>query len=138
MKTSRLIRAGMLAAAAMCLSACKQEASKPPAPTAPEAVYTVRGKIVSLPDPAKPGSSLQIMHEPIDNFVRQDGKLGMDSMTMPFPLAKGVSLDGFAPGDVVEATFEVRWKSQPRFQTTKLVKLPADTPVRVGKAAGGT
>jgi Cu/Ag efflux protein CusF len=66
-----------------------------------------------------------------------DGKLGMDAMTMPFPLAKGVSLVGFAAGDVVEVTFEVRWKSQPRFQTTKIVKLPADTEVRTGKAKGG-
>ncbi len=106
-------------------------------PTAPEAVYTVRAKIAGLPAADKPGSSLQLQHEPIDNFVRQDGTLGMDSMTMPFPLAKGVSLDGFTVGDIVEVTFEVRWKSQPRFQTTRLVKLPADTVLRIGKARGG-
>lgn len=137
MKTWRAIRAGILAAAVVCVGACKDDAPTPAAATPPEAVYTVRGRIVSLPEASKPGSSLQLMHEPIDNFVRQDGTLGMDSMTMPFPLAKGVSLDGLAAGDAVEATFEVRWKSQPRFQTTKLVKLPANTPVRQGKAGGG-
>lgn len=131
--------AGMGLAASVILAPACSRSEKPAtqAPTAPEAVYTVRGRIASLPDPAKPGSSLQIQHEPIDNFVRQDGKLGMDSMTMPFPLAKSVSLEGLAANDVVEVTFEVRWKSQPRFQTTKIVKLPADTEVHLGKAKGG-
>lgn len=104
-------------------------------PTAPEQIYTVRGRIASLPTAEKPGSSLQIEHEPIDNFVRQDGTLGMDSMTMPFPLAKGLSLEGLAKDDVVEFTFEVRWKSQPRMQLTKIAKAPKGAEVRTGKAS---
>ena len=112
---------------------CSESSSKPKA-TAPEAVYTVRGRIVSLPSKDKPASSLQIEHEAIDNFVGMDGKLGMSSMTMPFPLAPGVSVDGLAVGDIVEFTFEVRWKSQPRSQTTRIVKLPPETALHFGKA----
>lgn len=133
----RLLRAiavgACLAATAMCMPGCPRDEARKATP--PEAVYTVRGKIESLPEPGKPASELRIQHEPIDNFVGQSGKVvGMDSMTMGFPLAKGVSLEGLAVGDVVEATFEVRWKSHPRFQTTKLVKLPADTELHFGKA----
>jgi Cu/Ag efflux protein CusF len=139
MRLCRSFALGVCLAAGAVIAPCcsRNETPATATPSAPEAVYTVRGRIVSLPDVSKPGSSLQIQHEPIDNFVRQDGKLGMDSMTMPFPLAKGVSVDGFAAGDVVEVTFEVRWKSQPRFQTTKILKLPAGTDVHVGKAKGG-
>jgi Cu/Ag efflux protein CusF len=76
-----------------------------------------------------------VYHEPIDNFVGADGKVvGMGTMTMPFPLAKGVSLEGLSVGDIVEVTFEVRWKSHPRTQTTKVVKLPAGTELHFGKA----
>lgn len=105
--------------------------------TPPEQIYSVRGRIAALPTADKPGSSLQIEHEPIDNFVRQDGKLGMDAMTMPFPLAKGVSLEGLNKGDIVEFTFEVRWKSQPRMQLTKIGKAATGTEVRTGKANPG-
>lgn len=103
--------------------------------SAPEAIYTVRGRIAGLPAADKPGSGLQIEHEPIDNFVGMDGSKGMDSMTMPFPLAKGVSLDGLSIDDKVEFTFEVRWKSQPRMQLTKIVKLPVGTELHFGKAS---
>lgn len=115
--------------------------SKPPekpavAPAAPpEQVYTVRGRIEALPAGDKPGSSLRIEHEPIDNFVRQDGTMGMDSMSMPFPLAQGVALEGFAKGDIIEFTFEVRWKSQPHMQLTKIMKAPAGTELHLGKAS---
>lgn len=137
------MKPGILLAAALALSvtgvgtSCSR--SETPATTvsaAPEAVYTVRGRIVTLPDPAKPASEFRVEHEAIDNFVGIDGKLGMNSMTMGFPLAKGVSLEGLSVGDKVELTFEVRWKSQPRSQTTKVVKLPPETELHFGKAKG--
>jgi Cu/Ag efflux protein CusF len=105
--------------------------------TPPENVYTVRGRIVELPEKDKPASSLQIEHEPIANFVRQNGTLGMDSMIMPFSTNKGLSLEGIAVGDAVEFTFEVRWKSQPHLQVTKIVKLPPRTELHLGEAKSG-
>ncbi len=138
------VLAGVLCACAIAVSAvitqsCDKSPATPASPTAqtspPENIYTVRGRIAGLPAADKPGSSLQIEHEPIDNFVRQDGKLGMDSMTMPFKPAAGVSLEGLAKDDVIEFTFEVRWKSQPRMQLTKITKLPAGTELHFGKAS---
>ncbi len=125
-----------LAAGAMLTLSCeKAPTASNPSVSPPEAVYTVRGRIAGLPAADKPGSGLQIEHEPIDNFVGMDGSQGMDSMTMPFPLAKGVSLEGLSIDDKVEFTFEVRWKSQPRMQLTKIVKLPVGTELHFGKAA---
>lgn len=89
--------------------------------------YTVRGQISQLPDPAKPSATLQIHHEAIDDFARRDGTLGMDSMTMAFPLAPGVSLDGLAVGDMVEFVFELDWDATPTYRVTRIAKLPAGT-----------
>lgn len=144
MMNHRAIFGGMCVCAIAIFAALVLSCEKPPAPapaaattrvSPPENIYTVRGRIASLPAANKPGSSLQIEHEPIDNFVRQDGTLGMDSMTMPFPLAKDVALDGLAKDDLVEFVFEVRWKSQPRMQLTKITKLPPGTELHFGKAS---
>ena len=126
-------------AAALAASACDQSGANSPSAAAspPEQIYTARGRIAELPAKDQPASSLQIEHEPIDNFVRRDGTLGMDSMTMPFPTSKSVSLDGLAVGDAVEFTFEVRWKSQPHVQVTKIIKLPAGTELHFGSAKSG-
>ncbi len=48
----------------------------------------------------------------------------MHSMTMPFPLAQGVELEGFATKDAVELTFEVRWNARrDRFRVLKVARL---------------
>ena len=75
-------------------------------------VYTVRGVIRRMPDPAMPGRpELQILHEAIPNWVNSEGyETGMQGMTMPFLVADGVSLDGFEPGSRVQFTFEVDWE----------------------------
>lgn len=94
--------------------------------------YTVRGEVVSLP--TAPGGPLLLRHEPVDDFADASGKvIGMDSMTMPFPLAAGVSLEGLAPGDKVEVVFSMSW-SPSRYAIESLKKLPADTVLRTGKA----
>ncbi|QYU66420.1 copper-binding protein [Leptolyngbya sp. 15MV] len=91
-------------------------------------VYTVRGQIVALPDPTKPASQLQIHHEEIPNFVGAQGTVvGMKEMTMPFPLAPGVSLEGLAVGDKVEFTFDVWLKPRMTYHLSKIGKLPPDT-----------
>src|ERR1043165_7939415 len=136
MNAMRTLAAGLvLGSVFFGLAACEKSVPKAqpaPAAAAPaEHVYVVRGKIADLPKPEKPGSSRQIQHEAISDFVGQKGPAPMKSMTMPFPVAKGVSLDGLAIGDIVEFTFEVRWNSQPHSQITKIVKLPADTQLKL-------
>lgn len=106
---------------------CSRSPAQKQAQNPPEQVYTVRGRIAGLPEAGKPFSALSIHHEEIPNFVRQDGKLGMESMEMEFPPAKGVSLAGLSVGDPIEFTFEMRWKSQPHIQLTKIRKLSAET-----------
>ena len=85
--------------------------------------YTVKGRVEQLPDPRVPGSMFQVHHEDIPGFVRQDGTLGMNAMTMPFPPAPGVSLEGLSVGDEVELTFEVLWDRIPPQQATAVRKL---------------
>jgi len=90
--------------------------------------YTVRGEVSALPRAGQPGSELLIHHETVPDFVDSSGKqVVMSSMTMPFPLAKGVSLAGISRGDKVEMTFEVSWHGAPPLQLTAIHKLPPDT-----------
>ena len=110
---------------AAALPACEQDTKAKFGP--PSATYTVRGVVESLPD-AIAGSELEVRHEAIPNFVDETGAVtGMPSMIMPFPLAKGLSLDGIAKGDKIELTFAVWWKPRNHYEATKIVELPADT-----------
>ncbi len=118
----------------------------PPTPSQPEpspgdGVYTVRGRIESLPG-IRFGSQLRVHHEHIPNFKTKDGSIhrnrdgspGMLEMSMEFPLAPGVDLSGFAVGDPVELTFEVRWNQPPPpYRVTSIRKLPSDTELRLSK-----
>ena len=80
--------------------------------TAAEASYTTRGRIEGLPEAQfRPGGViyLQLHHEVIPEFVGPTGEV-----------------EGMKVGDPVELTFEVRWKSDPRFILTRLTRLPDD------------
>ena len=80
-----------------------------------------------------PDHAMMIQHEAIKDFKNPDGEvIGMMSMTMPFPVGPGVSLEGIQPGDTVQFTFELRWKGKPPFQLTSIQKLPADTKLDFG------
>ncbi len=101
---------------------------KPPVSVAD--VYTVRGVVERLPQAEGPERDLYIHHAPIPNFRDEHGKVvGMMSMTMPFPVADGVSLAGIAPGDPVEFTFAISWKQPAGYQVIRIRKLPAGTVV---------
>ncbi len=101
--------------------------------------YAVKGRIVSLPAPSNPASELRIHHEAINEFKHSDGRPApMKSMTMPFPPAAGVSLDGFSEGDVVEFTFDVQWEPTPGMSLTAIDKLPADTGLSFEQSPGDT
>lgn len=113
----------------LALVSCKRSpsAAAPKRPE-PDAVYTVRGRVVMLPEAGKPMSDLQIHHEAIDTLVNPNGTVGMPAMIMPFPVAKGVSLDGLAVGDAVEFTFAHWTKPGHRgYEVTAIRKLPRDT-----------
>lgn len=115
-----------LCAAGACVPAGCGGSGEDRAP--PDQSYTVRGRIVMLPEAGKPASVLQIRHEAIEHFVDSKGKVvGMEAMTMPFPTAKGLSLAGLAVGDAVEFTFEVRWDGSPIYQVTRITELPEGT-----------
>jgi Cu/Ag efflux protein CusF len=135
-------RALILILLALTLAACDR-ASSPPAPTAPASsprgepddTYTVRGQVEQIPTKDKPTSEFMVHHEAIDNFKNPNGKLGMNSMSMPFPLAKGLALDGITPGDIVELEFVVWTKPGHRgYEVRRITKLPADTQLHFGKA----
>lgn len=81
--------------------------------------YDVDGVISRLPDGA--GTEFMIRHDEIPDFVNASGDtVGMNAMTMGFPVAEELSLEGFAPGDSVRFTFEVRWGGTPPLRLTRL------------------
>ena len=97
-------------------------------PTSETRVYAVRGLIQELPDPQDPLSGLYIRHEAIDDWVGMDGEIqGMDSMTMPFPVADDVTFEGIEIGDEVTFTLEVNYDADPAVQVTEVTRLPEDT-----------
>lgn len=85
--------------------------------------YEVKGKIVSLPkENGKP--EIRIKHEAIKDYVDFSGtKVGMAAMTMSFPLAEGVSLQGLAVGDNVQFVFESWWKPSPGDHISSIKKI---------------
>jgi Cu/Ag efflux protein CusF len=108
---------------AAALGGCR---GKAPAPSAD--VYTVRGVVEKLPQADGPDKNMYIHHQPIPSFRDEHGKVvGMMSMTMPFPVAAGVSLAGIAPGDPVEFTFTMSWGQPSGYQITRIQKLPPGT-----------
>ena len=95
--------------------------------------YTMRAQVDELP--VQGGRELYLTHEPIDNYVGRSGKVvGMDSMSMPFPVAKEVSLEGIEPGDVIEAQLHVDWEADLPVQITGIRELPRDTRLHFGEA----
>lgn len=116
----------------LLLTACSQPAIE--ADLEPETVverYEVRGEVVRLP--SAEADALTVRHEAIPGFVGVDGQVvGMDSMTMPFPLAEGVALDGVEVGDKVEFTLEVAWEGDPPYRITRVEELGAETVLDFG------
>lgn len=103
----------------------------------PDLYSDLLGQIKELPIEGDPTTSLEILHVHIPNFkdkdgnIRtfQDGSTGMKSMKMPFPLAQGVSVDGFELNDKVMFTFSVDWSGQSAntWEVTKIEKIDAGT-----------
>lgn len=153
---TRVAAAALIAAVALLSGCSEEDAEHSPTPgpvdtpTADtEAVvhtYTVRGQVVTIPSDARPLDELQIRHEAIPNYadregnvyVNSQGQKGMGAMTMGFPLAEGVSLEGIEPGDPVEFTFVVTWgESYPLYEVTEIRELPADTVLDFSRPSSG-
>ena len=125
-------------------TAAPDEGAETAAETATEAAaddvqsYEVRGQITNLPDDADPQANLTIRHEAIDDFVSMNGEVvGMSSMSMPFPVADDVDLDGMEVGDKVSFTLTVDWDGDPAYQVTRMEPLPEDTELEYRKASPG-
>jgi hypothetical protein len=120
---------GSAAAAAIValptLPACEKKASAPAAgPT-----HTVRGRVMALPVPGDPSSAFSLFHETIPDWLRPDGSRGMNAMVMPFPLARGVSIDGIAVGDAVEVVVKQYTTGPLPYETVAVKRLPEGTPL---------
>ncbi len=122
-----------LAVSTLLLNAC---ASREPAAPREIETYTVRGVMIDRPETPRPGSTILVRHEPIDNFVDIHGKtVGMDSMAMPFPIADPQIIEGLSPGDLIEMTFELDWDADKApLQVITVVPLAPGTKLEFGKA----
>ncbi|MEM1202178.1 MAG: copper-binding protein [Acidobacteriota bacterium] len=123
----------LLLTALATLVAC---AGEPEAPEAEIVVdrYTVRGQVSQLPSPDRPGSDLQIRHEPVPDYRDDRGEVvGMDTMTMPFPVGDPTLLEGVAVGDKIEFDFEMAWEGSPPIRVTRIDVLDPSTELTFGK-----
>lgn len=111
--------------ASLCvLSACGDRSAPPAAP--PDGSYTVRGEIVQLPRAG--GREIMIRHEAVPDLRDASGKVvGMESMTMSFPLAPDVDPAALAVGERISFTLEVRWNAADAVLVRNVVPLPAGT-----------
>jgi Cu/Ag efflux protein CusF len=126
---------GALGVAGLAISGCSDGDEAGSATTgAPEThEYAVRGEITQLPD-AESGKQLRIHHEQIPTFISRQGELvGMNEMTMDFPLGEGVDISGFEVGDKVSFIMVVDWN--PAYYITSISKLPPETEL-FGPVAG--
>lgn len=115
-----------LLAAALLATVCGGPGSGESPPAEAARTYTVRGRVVT--PPADDDGEIRLTHEAIDDFVSADGEVvGMDAMTMTFPLAGGIDAAALAVGDVVEFDLRVDWTSEPPAVVTRLDPLPAGT-----------
>lgn len=124
-------------ASCVCLNGCSGSDDEAGPVATVVHTYTLRGRIVSLPSEEDPASELRIHHEAIDTFKNAEGEASpMKAMTMTFPPAPGVSLEGLSVGDAVEFVFQVQWEPSGAMSATSINKLPAGTELSIDSAEG--
>lgn len=75
--------------------------------------FTVKGIIKGMPGDGLAANEILVKHQPIPEYRDETGAItGMMAMTMPFYLAKDVSLNGIKAGDAVELKIEQHLKPQ--------------------------
>lgn len=130
-----------------CSAGCNERNPAPPAPTstpastaAPSTIavhtYTVRAMVTLLPSKENPAASFTVRHEPLPQFMGEQGKLGMPAMEMPFPLKDGADISTVHLGQKIELTFEVDYDTEARrptgYRATRFTPLPDDTRLNFG------
>jgi len=105
---------------------------------APHVYSDLLGEITMMPVEGDVSTALKIHHQHIPDFKGSDGEIvvnsrgvsGMMAMTMEFPPADGLSLDGFAVDDKIKFTFAVVWaEGRPSWEVTKIEKLDPSTEI---------
>ena len=95
--------------------------------------YVVRGQVVQLPMPGKPGSDFYVSHETIPDFYDAEGqKVGMAAMIMPFPCSDRGKLADLKVGDKIQMTVLVS-RDLLQWDISALIKLPAETPLQLAR-----
>lgn len=108
----------------LTVAGCAAAPERGAEPAASVQTYNGAGEVVYLPSESVP--ALTVRHQAIDDFVDIDGEVvGMPAMTMPFPLADGVSLEGIEEGDAVRFTLEVEWSGDPPYRIARIEKVEA-------------
>ena len=151
-QTQRITLASLILGSTLMLGACSDstaptsneapqsqaDSANTPAEAAPDVYENILGQITMLPIANDPSTELKIHHQQIVNFKTKDGTInvnskgvsGMPSMTMPFPTADGLSLDGLAVGDKIAFTFQVNWSGTgPAWEVTKIEKVDPATEI---------
>lgn len=129
-RRGRVVFALALAALLPTLPLTLPGCDRTPAPAAGP-THTVRAKVMGLPTANDPSSAFTLLHEDIPGWLAPDGSKGMHSMQMPFPVARGVSLDGVALGDKVEVTVRQFMSGPTPYEVSALRKLPPDTKLSI-------
>ncbi len=116
--TRGLMGLGLLVLA-LSVTSCMGKESTPSSDESTVQTYTARGVVTQLP--AGPGTELMISHEAIPDFISARGDtVGMNAMTMGFPVSDGLSLDAISVGDSIDFRFEVRWAGSPPLRVTSI------------------
>ncbi|MFK7759714.1 MAG: copper-binding protein [Phycisphaerales bacterium] len=95
----------------------------------------VMGELTFIPTADQAKMHPKVRHVQIPTFKRQDGTVavtpdgipGMRSMTMDFPLAEGMSLDGYSAGDKIKFSFRVNWGGRVAWEMTSIEKIDPAT-----------
>ncbi|MDY7095230.1 MAG: copper-binding protein [Acidobacteriota bacterium] len=128
-----------LVSACCFLAACSGDGPSEEAGQEAATVYQIRAEIQALPIPDRASPELMVRHEAVDDWTDPTGTVvGMDAMTMPFPLESEAVADGFAAGDLVEMTVEVDWDGPRPVLVTGLEALPEGTELRMRAAQPST
>lgn len=107
-RTLALPRPGLSLAIALVLLTAAAACERQPA-AAPD-TYRVRAQVRQVPAPDAAQGEILVRHEAIPSFKNADGEVvGMETMSMSFPLADVALVAGLAVGDRVEMEFDVDW-----------------------------
>lgn len=133
---SALASWALLIAALGLIAACSGDGSTEQAGQEPATIYRIRAEVRALPIPDRASPELVVRHEAVDQWIDPTGTVvGMDAMTMPFPLETEAIAEGFAAGDLVEMTVEVDWNGPRPVLVTGLETLPEGTELEFRQAA---